>query len=922
MLRPNHALFTQLCVAVTMLVVAIGATPAGATPACDTPLIVQQGVVPPNVLLILDSSGSMNHHIYHEDYVEATAWSGPFGRFTTYYFAPATPALVAPSDFNAALADTSIVEPEFLASAGPNGQSGQYFGNYLNWIFYHATAEQRALVPTLTLMDSAHLALNLLLDRAAGLRFGLMTFNGAVGGVLRSPVGTSVASLRTTIDGVAGGGYTPSAETLLTALTYFQKSDASAPIQEACQGNYIVFVTDGYPTKDLNVPAWIGDQDGDGRDPGNCDSIGLIGANSDCSDWMDDVAYYLAHEDMRSDLDGDQFVNTYTIGFGINAPLVVDTASNGGGLYNSAWDTESLIASLGTVIADILNRISAGSAVAVVSTESGDDNHLYRGKFLPGLWRGYLEAYSLPYANGDVPVWEAGNLLRTRAANTRNLFTLYNGSTISFDANAANDLMADLGAIDVDEATDIINFTRGDDVDGMRGRNGWKLGDLVYSTPVVVGTPALFLLTQEYQNFLAAHYDRERMIYVGANDGILHSFHADSGQEAWGYVPTGTMGKLSSLMDPEYCHQTTVDLTPIVSDVYVNGAWRTVLFGGERTGGDSYFAIDITYPGNPVPLWEYSYPILGSSYTKPAVVRTPSYTALWTGSAPDVGGNAYVNLIDASTGALLVGTYLMSSIADINMCGEAVALDMDFDGYDDYVYQGDLAGNMWRFKRISGDDWQIEKLFDTGGKPIQARPTLATTESNELMVFFGSGRFLQGSDMLTVDQQTFYAVTDDIHGAFATYGPSDLADQTSSIGDVTGTHGWYFDLTKDAKERVIEPAAVVSGVVYFSSFAPNAEPCSAGGESWVYGVDYLSGANIDPDTEEPTSDISGRGESAGDGIASRPVISLGDGSLIIQTSDSRLNVSQLAIPPQTMLVRSWRERTAGTNAQGAQTQSQ
>jgi type IV pilus assembly protein PilY1 len=691
---------------------------------------------------------------------------------------------------------------------------------------------------------------------------------------------------------------------------------------QPCQGNYIVFVTDGFPTKDLNVPAWIGDQDGDGRDPGDCNSIGNLGSTADCSDWMDDVAYYLAHTDVRGDLDGNQFVNTYTIGFGIDAPLVADTAINGGGIYSSAWDTESLIASLGTVVSDIVNRISAGSAVAVVSTESGDDNHLYRGKFLPGLWRGYLEAYDLPYANGDSPVWEAGNLLRTRAASSRELFTLYNGSVMNFDAAAATDLMADLGAATEEEAVDIINFTRGDAVDGARDRNGWKLGDLVYSTPVVVGTPALFLLTQEYQSFLATYYDRERMIYVGANDGVLHAFRADTGQEAWGYIPVATMDKLSASMDPEYCHATTVDLTPIVSDVYVNGAWRTVLFGGERTGGDSYFALDITNPFNPVPMWEYSYPVLGSSYTKPAVVRTPSYTALWTGSAPDVAGNAYVNLIDASSGALLVATYLMSSIADLNMCGEAVAVDMDFDGYDDYVYQGDLAGNLWRFERIAGDDWLIQKLFETGGKPIQTRPTLATTETNELIVFFGTGRYLENTDMLTTEQQTFYAVEDDIHAAFASYTPSDLADQTSSIGDVTGTHGWYFDLTKDSKERVIEPAAVVSGVVYFTSFAPNADPCSSGGESWVYGVDYLTGAHIDPDTGEPTNDVSDRGVSMGDGIASRPVISLGDASLIVQTSDSRLNVGQLAIPPQTMLVRSWRERTAGSNAQSAQSQSQ
>jgi type IV pilus assembly protein PilY1 len=312
--------------------------------------------------------------------------------------------------------------------------------------------------------------------------------------------------------------------------------------------------------------------------------------------------------------------------------------------------------------------------------------------------------------------------------------------------------------------------------------------------------------------------------------------------------------------------------------------------------------------------------VLGSSYTQPTLIRTSAYTALWTGSAPDPLGNAFVNIIDVQSGHLAVPMVHVSTHTDVNMMSGAVGIDWNFDGYDDIVYQADLKGNLYRWVRDNDNNWWGWIVFDTGGQPIQAKPVAAFFDGNSMMVMFGTGRYLQASDVTSTGQQTFYALRDNLN-FYTSYGPGDLVDQTSSIQDTAGSQGWRFDLTMDSGERVVEPAAVVEGVVYFTSFAPDAGECSAGGRSWLYAVDFKTGAPIDPETLEPSDDVASRGTELGDGVASRPVISLGDGSLIVQTSDARLSIEDLIVPPRTMVVRSWREQTQG-NAQTSTTTTQ
>lgn len=880
---------------------------------CDVPLIAQTASVPPNVMILMDSSGSMNTIMWHEEFDNSIAWTGNFNRWTEY--AVGADSLFAPSSFNAAWPAT----PKVRLIPGLHGQNSRYLGNYLNWLFFNATDDQRNSAPAVTRQMVANTAVKAIMNQAVGLRYGLMMFEGDTGGRILANCGSPIADLEVQVDGMVASGWTPTAEALFDAMEYFQ--DTAGPIEFECQKSFVIVVTDGIPKHDLNIPAWIGDQDGDGNEPGTCTSIGFPQepAGDNCSDYLDDVAYYMAHNDMRGDLDGKQEINTYTIGFGIYAQLLEDTAVNGKGLFRLAWNLDTLVAQLGTVLGDIVNRISSGAAVAVVSTESSSDVHLFRGKFLPGRWQGFLEAFRLPYSDGQSPEWEAGVNLKVRSPHDRDLFTQVGQSKV-FWSESNNDqldefLLADVtngdlvagssaddGLDDLQKSDLVIEFVKGVDVPDMRDRSGWKLGDLVYSTPVVVGPPAQFILEPGYQAYLQAYQNRQHVVYVGANDGMLHAFRASDGKELWGFVPGGILNKLPRLLDPDYCHTSLVDLSPRAFDVQLGGLWRTIIVGGQRTGGDTYFAIDVTNPVSPEFLWETSMPQLTSSFTEPSAIRTQLGDVLWTGSGPNYGGDAWCSGLWAQNGNVAFDV-LLSSQAGVNMAGSAVPYDKDFDGFHDFIYQGDLAGNLWRYD-LRTTPWTYQKIFQSP-QPIQGRPTLSVDVDGNVLIYFGTGRYLDASDIGTTNTQYFVAVKDDFSNSLLSM--SDLVDQSGTVSETQGSSGWYFALENGSGERVVEPAAIVEGVVYFTSFKPSVEPCSSGGYSFLYSVNFLNGDVVDQDDDGQTSDES-RSEALGSGVASRPVVDLSGGDLIVQTSDARLTIQELAIQPQRVVVRSWRER--------------
>ena len=161
------------------------------------------------------------------------------------------------------------------------------------------------------------------------------------------------------------------------------------------------------------------------------------------------------------------------------------------------------------------------------------------------------------------------------------------------------------------------------------------LGDIVNSSPVFVGEArasnrdqAPYPTTDLYSDFVSDVKDRTPVVYVGANDGMMHGFKATTGEELFAYVPNlitdSTVrytNKVEHFTSTFYLHDYYVDLSPRLNDVFIRPAtggsksWRTVLVGGLGAGGKGFFALDVTDPdtdfvnetsAKDAVLWEFS----------------------------------------------------------------------------------------------------------------------------------------------------------------------------------------------------------------------------------------------------------------------------------------------------------------------------
>jgi len=761
----------------------------------------------------------------------------------------------------------------------------------------------------------------------------------------------------------------------------------TSPIENQCQQSFIIFLTDGLSNYDDDwnvVTNVIGDYDNDGADSNH--------------KYMDDVAKYLYEKDMRSDIEGRQNLVTYVVGFHIDAPLLSAAASKGGGLYFTASSADALTTALKKAITNILDRISAGTAVSTITTSSESDDYLVRAKFLPVSWKGFLETYTLPFTEGDTPIWEAGAVLAERiddyTAGNREIFTYMDSELTrkqefeSTNSTLVDALNTEWSESDDSEVQDVIDFIRGDESnDGgkYRDRKSWFLGDIIYSTPWVVGQPRSFVLENDYQTFKTNYLNRTTMVYVGANDGMLHAFNAADGSEAWGFIPEQIRPNLVNLT-LDSCHKYYVDLSPTVNDVWDQAwvtagndwtGWKTVLLGGNRLGGEEYFALDITNPAaaSVSILWDKilfsgrkssTIPVVGKvkvlegkagEVDKWLAIITSGYDedGARTGMIAAVSfpngtkeiiwkeGNSTVNELATQTRA---GTNLYYTLTS------PVGVDSDNDGYLDLIYAGDTEGSLWKFYYDYDDTiWKKVELFDSGGQPITAKPTVVFDDQQNLRIFFGTGKYLVGKDKEDTYRNAYYCIVetkfegnpnDDNNGHYTNapatpLGPGDLADMTSfqtegsyssyysalteaeqDAFDQKYAKGWYFQLDDPAgesAERVLEESTVVAGVSFFTSFAPNEDICGYGGDSRIYAVDYKTGfiATAGDDTTlraDNGGDVSERYKDLGPGLPSKVVYhrdaSTGLSSVMVQTSDTTVHVENVTLKGKLWGIGSWR----------------
>ncbi len=215
------------------------------------------------------------------------------------------------------------------------------------------------------------------------------------------------------------------------------------------------------------------------------------------------------------------------------------------------------------------------------------------------------------------------------------------------------------------------------------------------------------------------------------------------------------------------------------------------------------------------------------------------------------------------------------------------AVDINFDGFIDRIYLGDLAGNMYRFSVHDNNtvNWFDSKLFDSPSPKLGLIYTQAVGSfdaENNFWIYFGTG---DKSDPTAANaQENFFAIKegcpyDESSCTSHIYSFNDLGNYTSASGEVTDKEGWYINMTGQG-EKILSPPTVFGGVVYFTSYTPSQspDPCEAGGSSTLYAVGYTSGAG-------KLSDGS-RTLSLGDGMASAPIISISRDSSTAELSGS------------------------------------
>lgn len=531
-----------------------------------------------------------------------------------------------------------------------------------------------------------------LMDNSAylGLNVGLMRFDqGGAGGYFVSPMQILSTDTRTDFttaaDNFTAQGNTPLSETLYEAARFYRGMSVDfgdnttpgtndpavvdngnyiSPITSQCQKNYIILLTDGLPNDDTAAD----------------DSIATLTGNTCTNNCLDELSDFLHTEDQNGNPDdGNQTVETYTIGFTTNQALLQNTATNGGGDYIVANNAEELAAAFAGILDTITGTNVSFSPPAMAANAFNSISHynkLYFTLYEPTTapkWDGNVKPYELnneakfvgPGGDTDYVVsdtngtflpdsqsfWsttadgttiaDGGANGRLPTAASRNLYTFtgdYSASGVPTShatlSDAENTLKSTgsnltydmLGLADDTNFASIISTIRSS-----------ELGDPLHSKPVLI-------------NYGGDADDPDLTLYVATNAGFLHALDAstdpantNSGREQFAFMPQELLTNLPALANDAGSHLYGLDgdVTAWVNDINGDGDVSDTIDGvdehayiyvGMRRGGNNYYALDVTDRDNPALKWVIkggpvdeggmaNFTELGQTWSRPAVTK-------------------------------------------------------------------------------------------------------------------------------------------------------------------------------------------------------------------------------------------------------------------------------------------------------------
>jgi len=790
--------------------------------------------------------------------------------------------------------------------------------NFANWFAFYRKRQY-----------TAKNALGKVIDDMSGVRIGILGINSTI---QQEALPIDYTRDNTTFDRTDDllsilynhdpSGYTPLRNGLKRIGDYFEGSDTvlnsaaddldayisndSKPFFNdsnggACGQAFCILMTDGYYNGSLSG---INNTDGD-----NNTSFDGGKFADDKSNTLADVAMHYYERDLNSNLSDSvpttnldqashQHMVTFAVSFGVKGEIdmadyptcplgdcpadwwvdggdtynmkiddLYHAAVNGRGDYINAGTPEELTQAMNELGTQITSRLGSAAAAATNSIQVRTGTKIYQGTYYSDKWSGELVQYSVDRHTGvigDID-WSAKDHLNGNSDVEPAIPEKRHDQRVIFSYNGSHGIAfksTDDGG-EIPYGSSLVKYLRGDDSHNTenggtyRVRDG-KLGDVIHSAPVVHGN----------------------RIYVGANDGMLHAFNRDNGEELFAYVPKilVDMDTLPSLASTGYTHLFYVDNTVHIRDVNDDSAEDPIILltGGLRKGGKGCFLLNISDssfsdPSSPsesdaqnIVKWEYSaeYGIyndpqsdgidndgdgmidesltdgidndgdgmidesatdgvdndndgtideadeqadeqadevavptpdddLGFSYSRAYIVNTNSDTVGWVvifGNGYDsVNQEAVLYMIDIDdTGAITDNVFsetggikkFVTGVGSCNGMSSPAIIDDNADGKMDYLYAGDLKGNLWKFdfSSTNHNEWDfaykdsdtpkplITVKNDQGGQPITVEPNVMRMEclasQNGYMVVFGTGQYLGVSDPANQDTQTFYGIWD------------------------------------------------------------------------------------------------------------------------------------------------------------------
>jgi type IV pilus assembly protein PilY1 len=388
------------------------------------------------------------------------------------------------------------------------------------------------------------------------------------------------------------------------------------------------------------------------------------------------------------------------------------------------------------------------------------------------------------------------------------------------------------------------------------------------------------------------------VIFAGANEGMLHAFLDSDGSELWGFIPPEFLGRLKNLNNvstnrPEYFVDGSS--SPVIIDANGDGdiseqdGDKAILIFGERRGGSTYWALDVTDPLAPSALWKIDntdpdFLELGQTWSTPTIAHLANglTVAIFgagydlnrdTDTAPDVVGRG-VYIVDVLTGDLVWKyTFDDDPLMDSSIPSDITTVDANDNGYVDRLYVGSLSGKIWRFDVPGTDSTQwTAKIIYNGERKIFYQPDVLFEDGYEILVW-GTGDRANPKRKDVINR--IYMLKDrDVSGLTE----SDLVDVTDSEDTLTTANGWYIRLNTNLGEKVLAAPVTFFGASYLTTFTPGegdeTDPCYLSeGTATLYGLDYKNGNPlIDLDDDPETDPV--RSISIGSSIPSGIVITL------------------------------------------------